>query len=259
MDTWKFYDITHSEHVVCNPTSEEKLGRLVELVQLPTNARVVDIACGKGEFLIRLAEAYGARGVGVDASPFCIADAERRLRARVPQAGIAFTHRDGADFESDKAHSFALASCIGASWIFGGHAGTLDALISMVEPDGWVIAGEPFWLQEPSEEHLRACGLTRDGFGSHAENVEAGEQRGLDLVHTLVSSKDDWDRYEGLQWYATAEYASAHPDDPDMPELVERVAKDKAVYLRWGRDALGWAIYVFRYRPDGGADAASAS
>lgn len=49
MDTWKFYDITHREHVVCNPTSEEKLARLVELVQLPRDARVVDIACGKGD------------------------------------------------------------------------------------------------------------------------------------------------------------------------------------------------------------------
>jgi SAM-dependent methyltransferase len=259
MDTWKFYDITHREHVVCNPTSEEKLARLVELVQLPTDARVVDIACGKGEFLIRLAEAYGVRGVGVDISPFCITDAERRLRARVPQAEIAFTQMDGADFEPDKPHSFTLASCIGASWIFGGHAGTLDALVSMVEPDGWVIAGEPYWLQEPSEEYLRACGLTRDGFGSHAENVEAGERRGLDLVHTLVSSKDDWDRYEGLQWYATAEYARAHPDDPDLPELVNRVAKEKAVYLKWGRDTLGWAIYVFRHRPVAGASTASAA
>ncbi len=259
MDTWKFYDITHSEHVVCNPTSEEKLGRLVELVQLPTGARVVDIACGKGEFLIRLAEAYGVCGVGVDISPFCIADAERRLRARVPQAGIAFTQVDGADFEPDKLHSFTLVSCIGASWIFGGHTGTLDALVSMVEPDGWVIVGEPYWLQEPSEDYLRACGLTRDGFGSHAENVEAGERLGLDLVHTLVSSKDDWDRYEGLQWYATAEYARAHPDDPDLPELLERVAKGKSVYMRWGRETVGWAIYVFRCRPARGAEAASAA
>jgi hypothetical protein len=30
MDMWKFYDITHREHVVCNPTSEEKLARLVD-------------------------------------------------------------------------------------------------------------------------------------------------------------------------------------------------------------------------------------
>ncbi|MDJ0775946.1 MAG: methyltransferase domain-containing protein, partial [Mastigocoleus sp. MO_167.B18] len=91
MDTWKFYGITHREHVVCNPTSEEKLTRLVELLRLPTNAHVVDIACGKGEFLIRLAEAYDARGVGIDISPFFIADAERRLKARASSAGITFT------------------------------------------------------------------------------------------------------------------------------------------------------------------------
>jgi cyclopropane fatty-acyl-phospholipid synthase-like methyltransferase len=249
MDMLKFYDITHSEHVVCNPTSEEKLDQLVALMQLPSDARVVDIACGKGEFLIRLAESYGVRGVGVDISPFCIADAERRYRERVPQAGITFTQMDGADFESDKTHSFTVASCIGASWIFGGHAGTLEALVSLVKPDGWVIVGEPHWLQEPSEEYLKAYNLTRDGFGSHSENVEAGERQGLDLVHTLVSSKDDWDRYEGLQWYAMAEYARVHPDDPDLPELLERVAKNKSVYLRWGRDTLGWAIYVFRCTP----------
>jgi SAM-dependent methyltransferase len=259
MDMWKFYDITHRKHVVCNPTSEEKLARLVELVQLPVDARVVDIACGKGEFLIRLADAYGVRGVGVDLSPFFIADAEQRLRARVPQAGITFTQMDGADFEPDKPHSLTLASCVGASWVFGGHAQTLDALVSMVEPDGWVIVGEPYWIREPSEEHLQACGLTRDGFGSHAENVEAGERRGLDLVHTLVSSKDDWDRYEGLQWHAMAEYARTHPDDPDLHELIERVEKAKAVYLRWGRETLGWAIYVFRRRRTEGACSPSAT
>ena len=88
MDIWKFYDITHSEHVVCNPTSEEKLARLVELLRLRPDARVVDIACGKGEFLIRLAEAYGVRGLGVDLSPFFIAAAEKRLKARVSGGNV---------------------------------------------------------------------------------------------------------------------------------------------------------------------------
>ena len=32
MDTWKFFDVTHRKCVVCNPTSEEKLARLVDLV-----------------------------------------------------------------------------------------------------------------------------------------------------------------------------------------------------------------------------------
>ncbi len=251
MDTWKFYDIIHRSHVVCNPTSEEKLARLVDLVQLPKAARVVDIACGKGEFLIRLAEAYGVCGVGVDLSPFFIAEAERRLQSRAPRAAVTFTHMDGAAFKPDRPNSFSLASCIGASWVFGGHAKTLDALVGMAEPDGWVIVGEPYWLQEPSDEYLQALGLPRDAFGSHAENVEAGERLGLDLVHTLVSSKDDWDQYEGLQWHATAAYARTERKDADLPELLERVAKQKSAYLKWGRDTLGWAIYVFRRPPAG--------
>ncbi|HAU36472.1 MAG TPA: class I SAM-dependent methyltransferase [Phycisphaerales bacterium] len=249
MDTWKFFDITHREHGICNPTSEEKLARLVELLRLPANARVVDIACGKGEFLIRLAEAYGARGMGIDISPFFIAEADRRLKARAPSSGIAFTRMNGADFKPDPPHGFDVASCIGASWIFGGHAGTLEAMIRMARPGGWVIVGEPYWRHEPSGEYLEASGCAKENFGSHASNAQAGERLGLELVHTIVSNLDDWDRYEGLQWFSTAEYARAHPDDPDLAEVVERVGKARTAYLRWGRDALGWAIYMFRTPP----------
>jgi len=128
----------------------------------------------------------------------------------------------------------------------GGHADTLEALIRIVKPGGSVIVGEPYWLQEPLQDYLEASGVAREDFGSHFSNAEAGEQRGLDLVHTIVSSKDDWDRYEGLQWYAMAEYARTHPDDPDLAELDERVGKARVAYLRWGRDTLGWAIYIFR-------------
>jgi SAM-dependent methyltransferase len=249
MDIWKFYDILHREHVVCNATSDEKLARLVGLLRLPPKARVVDIACGKGEFLIRLAKAYGIHGIGIDISPFCIADAQRQLQMRAPGADVVFSQMNGSDFRPEEPRSLALASCIGASWVFGGHAETLVALSDMIAPAGWVIVGEPYWLQAPSEEYLAASGISRDDFGTHSSNAEAGELRGLELVHTFVSSKDDWDMYEGLQWYAAAGYARSHPDDPDLPELLERVAKAKAVYLHWGRDTLGWAIYVFRHRP----------
>ncbi len=248
MDTWKFYDITHREHVICNPTNTEKLERLVGLLRLPADARVVDIACGKGMFLIRLAEAYRIRGIGIDISPFHIADAQRELTKRAPKTEIVFRQMNGADFVPEEPRVLTLASCIGASWVFGGHAETLDALARMIAPGGWVVAGEPYWLQEPSEEYLAALGIGRDAFATHRGNAEAGELLGLELVHTFASSKDDWDQYEGLQWYAAAEYARGHPDDPDVPELLERMAKQKASYLRWGRDTLGWAIYLFRHR-----------
>ena len=48
METWEFYDITHRDHLVCNPTSIEKLQRVIDLLDLPPEPRVLDIACGKG-------------------------------------------------------------------------------------------------------------------------------------------------------------------------------------------------------------------
>jgi SAM-dependent methyltransferase len=249
MDTWKFYDITHREHVVCNPTNIDKLSRLVSLLRLPSESSVVDIACGKGEFLIRLIEAYGVHGTGVDISPFHISDAQNRLRARTSKGEVVFRQMNGSDFKPEVSRSLALASCIGASWVFGGHAHTLRSLSDMIIPGGWVIVGEPYWIQEPPDEYLTATGINRNDFMTHSGNVDAGEVLSLELVHTFVSSKDDWDQYEGLQWYATDEYARRHPDDPDLPEILERVTKAKAAYLRWGRDILGWSIYVFRHRP----------
>ena len=88
--------------------------------------------------------------------------------------------------------------------------------------------------------------MERSAFGTHLENAQAGQALGLELVYTLASSPDDWDRYEGLQWYAAANWAAGHPDDPDVEEVLKRVKEDRENYLRWGRETFGWAIYVFR-------------
>ena len=246
MDTWKYYHITHRRHLVCNPTSEAKLVQLVRLLNLPEGAGVIDIACGKGEFLIRLAEEYEVRGLGVDISPYCIEDCKKKAADRLPKPNIKFTQMDGADFKPEQPASLHLAACIGASWVFKGHDETLKTLKSWVILGGWVVVGEPFWLHDPSQEYLDASGIQREDFGTHADNVKVGEKHGLQLVYTIVSDKNDWDQYEGLQWLAADEYVRQNPNDPDITELINRVTSDKCIYLKWGRDTLGWAIYIFR-------------
>jgi SAM-dependent methyltransferase len=250
VDNWKFYEITHRGHVVCNPTSVAKLDEVVRLIDLPPRPRVLDIACGKGEFLVRLGEARagpggsGFRAVGVDLSPFCIADVREAAARRIPTADLELLEMDGADYRAEP-ESFDLASCLGASWTFGGHIETLRALAAAVPRGGHVLVGEPFWRREPDPGYLAAEGLTRDAFGSHRDNVEAGVAEGLIPLLALASSDDDWHRYEALQWAAAADYADSHPDDPDLPELIERVERSRDAYLTWGRDTLGWSLYLF--------------
>ena len=244
MDTWKFYDVTHRYHEVCNPTSRGKLDELVELLGLNRGSAVLDIACGKAELLTRLAERYEISGIGVDISPYCVMDAEQKLRQRVPGAQVQILNMDGADYRPDQL--FDLTMCIGASWVFKGHRGTLNALKTMAKPDALILVGEPFWLKEPDDAYLAAENLTRDMFGTHYDNVLVGEDEGLSPLYTMVSNQDDWDRYETLQWYAAERYARDNPDDPDVSEMLTRVARGRTNYLRWGRDTLGWALYMFR-------------
>ncbi|MCP4426557.1 MAG: class I SAM-dependent methyltransferase [Chloroflexi bacterium] len=246
MDTWKYFDITHKNHIICNPSSLEKYQQLIDLLKLPPNANVLELAMGKGEFILRLAEKYGVSGVGVDISPYVVRDAYAKLAERAPDANITFLEMGGADYQPDESESFDLTVCMGASWIFDGHKGTLAALKTMTKLGGLIVVGEPYWLQEPDPAYLKMAGFERDLFDTHYGNVQTGQELGLTLLYTLVSNFDEWDRYEGLQWNAAENYVIAHPDDPDVPELLQRVHAAKEEYLRWGRDALGWALYLFR-------------
>jgi hypothetical protein len=119
----------------------------------------------------------------------------------------------------------------------------------MTKPSGLILVGEPFWLKEPEEAYLTAAGETRDDFGTHYENVQAGTEEDLILLYSLVSNQDDWDRYSALRWYSTAKFAEENTDDPDVTEIIKRIDREKATYLQWGRDTVGWAIYLFQ-NPD---------
>ena len=244
LDIWKFFDVTHKYHVIWNPTSISKIDELIELLKLDPEAEVLDIACGKGEILTRLAEKYVISGVGVDISPFCVEDTKQKLRERAPKAQFEILNMDGAEYQADRL--FDLSMCIGASWIYRGHRGTLRALKSMTKPDGLIIVGEPFWIKEPEEAFLTASGDTRDEFGTHHENVLTGKEEGLVSLYTIVSNQDDWDRYEGLRLYSATKFAEESRNDTDVPEILARINDGQTTYLQWGRETLGWALYLFQ-------------
>lgn len=246
MDIWKYYSITHKKHVVCNPMSKDRLEGLFSLLDLKPGFKVLDVACGKGEPLIRLAELYNISGTGVDISPYCIKDCEKKKNERVPNSDIKLLEMDGAKYRPEINELFDLVMCIGASWIYNGFKGTINTLKKMAEPKGLLIIGEPYWLKEPDDEYLKMSGIKKEEFNSHYKNIVVGEKEGLSCIYTLVSNHDDWDHYETLQWWSVYDYIASNPGDLDNPELLNKIKKAKTMYLSYGRDTVGWAIYVFK-------------
>ena len=68
--------------------------------------------------------------------------------------------------------------------------------------------------------------------------------RGLSLTGLIVSSDDDWDQYETMQWRAATRWLRAHPDDPDAAWLSAKIAGDRSRYLTEERACFGWAVFV---------------
>lgn len=247
MDVWKFYSIREKLHTYCNPLNKERLETLLQLLRLRPNSTALDIACGKGEFLVRLAELYHVTGVGVDISPHFIQEAQNKAKHRVPNAALAFIQLDAKDYKPPEGLLFDITSCMGATWIWNDYKGTLQALKDMTRPHGTIIVGEPYWLKAPDPEYLKADHMKRETYAeSHYDNVKTAENLGLTCIYTMVSTQQDFDHYETLGWMAITKYSQDDPQDHDLPEILKRLKHDKYIYLQWQRDTMGWALYVLR-------------
>ncbi|HWM13457.1 MAG TPA: hypothetical protein VNO56_03175, partial [Gaiellaceae bacterium] len=158
--------------------------------------------------------------------------------------GELLTFRLGdASLEQLPPAEYDVAMCLGATFVWGGLAGTLDALEPAVRPGGHVVVGEPFWRKLP----LPLDYDDRDGPYTTLEGTVAIlESGGLAAVSVIASSEDDFDRYETLHWRAVEEWLASNRDDPDAPEIRARHERYKRTYVRYGRDYLGWAIFVGR-------------
>jgi SAM-dependent methyltransferase len=236
----RYFTVAERDHEIQNPTSEDKLRLLGERLRLDSSSRVLDIASGRGGPALLLAREFGCRVEGIEVAPEFHAVAVERAEA----AGLAHlvsTRLGDASLEELPADTYDVALCLGASFVWGGLAGTLDALEPTVREGGHLVVGEPFWRKLPLPEDYP----DRSGPYTTLEGTIAVFESGaLRTVGVIASSEDDWDRYETLHWRAVEEWLAENANDPDAADIRSRHEQYKATYLRHGRELLGWAIFV---------------
>ena len=239
MDHTRYSTLAHHDHVFCNPLSDAKVDRLIGLLDLNPGARVIDVGCGKGEMLIRIAERWPAHVTGVDTNASFLDEARARAR-RVHAERVVFHLGAMKDFDAAP-ESFDAGLCIGASHAFGTYRDALRGLRRLLRPGGLALVGDGYWRRAPAPEYLALLGATPDEMADHAGNVAAAVEEGFTPLYSCTAGEDDWDHYEGLYARAIERFVAAHPDDPDAEEMRTRIRLWRDGYLKWGRGTLGFA------------------
>jgi SAM-dependent methyltransferase len=238
--TW-WYAVVEAEHEIQNPTSEEKIRLLGRRLGLGPGSHVLDVASGRGGPALVLAREFGCRLTCVErASEFVAAARERVAHAGLDDR-IELVESDAAHFELGR---YDAALCLGATFAYGGLVATLDRL-SVAAPQ--VAVGEPYWrVWPPPPEAEPEEIVAGEDLLPLAATVERAESTGVRVVYLIVSSEDDWDRYDSLHWQTLDRWLEANPQHPQADEFRARGLAYRDRYLRWQRDSLGWAIFLCR-------------
>jgi SAM-dependent methyltransferase len=245
--TLRHHEIAEAGHRILDPLIEPQLRLLGEIAGVGPATRVLDLACGKGELLCRWAEWFGASGTGVDLSHVFTAAARERAAELGVGDRVVIEQGDAAAYRPEPG-AYDIASCLGATWIGDGLAGTVALLGPAVREGGLILVGEPYWVEAPPEEAVIAYGFAPDDYLSLEGTLDRLDAAGVELVEMVMANQDTWDRYEASQWTTVTDWLAANPDDPDHDEMRRFRDQNRRTYLRWGRRYLGWGVFVTRPR-----------
>ncbi len=248
MDIPRIFNITESAHRIHNPITPEKLATLGAALRLEAGARVLDLGSGSGEMLCTWARDHGIVGTGIDMSRLFTEQA----RLRAVELGVAdrveFIHGDAAGYVS--AGQVDVAACVGATWIGGSVAGTIELLARSLRGGGIILVGEPYWRQlPPTDDVAKGClAHSTADFLTLPELLASFGQLGHDVVEMVLADQDGWDRYEAAKWLTMRRWLEANPGDELAKEVRAQLSSEPVRYAAYTREYLGWGVFALMPR-----------
>jgi len=240
MDRFDLYNISETYMELLNPTSPEKIIRVGKFLRLHEGSRVIDFGTGFAEPLVLWAQEFGISGIGIDIRPRACERARKKIAARGLADRIEIVCGRGADYVFEE-RIFDAATCIGATFVFGGYRQTIQTMKRALKKGGRLGIGEAYWL---SDRVPPAYAQRETSVLPESELLRMTREEGSDLEYVVRASHDDWDRYEADNWYGLIRWLEDNPGHPERGQVVERLRSSQDEYLQFAREYFGWALYV---------------
>jgi SAM-dependent methyltransferase len=226
-----------------NPTTLEKILLAGQVAGMKKGSRVIDFGSGYAEALILWAEEFGISGLGIDIRFAACERARKKIQTLGLAEQIEIVCGDAAEYHFE-AQSYDVACCVGATFIWkGGFQEAVGAMQQALAPGGRLIVGEAYWLHAavPPQYSQRETSITTESELLHVVRAE-----GLELIYALHSSRDEWDHYESENWRGLSDWLDENPAHPAREDVIRHLHESQDEYVRYGREYLGWALYVLK-------------
>lgn len=247
MDISRIYSICQSEHLIHNPFTPEKYSTLGRVLRFKKNTRILDLGSGSGEMLCTWARDHDITGIGIDMCPQLTSQARLRAEELNVSNRVNFIHNNAADYVASE--KMDVAACVGATWIGGGVAGTIALLAKSLTPGGLILIGEPYWIQWPTDEIARDCGVaSQSDFLTLPELVSQFDTLDYDVIEMVLADKEGWDRYIAATWLTMRRWLENNYDDELAAYVRTELSASPKRYVSYARDYLGWGVFALMPR-----------
>jgi SAM-dependent methyltransferase len=222
------------------PLSQAHADLLLQRLEIPAGARVVDLGCGWGELLLQAVSADGTgstTGTGVDTDDAALVRGRTLAADRSLGKQVTFLNQEASTWREPADQVL----CIGASHTLGGTSAALESLATLVRPGGRLLFGDGFWERPPTAEATEIIG---PGIMSLPDLLEHARALGWRVLHMSVADQREWDEFESTWLAGRQAWLLRHPDDPRAAGLQDELDVRLREYVGVYRGVFGFAYLV---------------